>query len=118
MSYKSIKSGKRIKGNDSDWILSEEIGRGDNGLVWSALREGSSSEKRAIKFVKCASDTKKQRFEREVTTQSSFDHKSIVRIYEHHTSGANCWFSMPICSSNSVLLQDRNAIDIWILSLL
>ena len=112
MSYKNIKSGKKIKGNDRDWILNEEIGKGGNGVVWSAYRENSSSEKIAIKFVKCASDTKKKRFEREVTTQSNFEHKSIVPINEYHTSGTNCWFSMPICSSTSILLRGRNATEI------
>lgn len=112
MSYKNIKSGKKIKGNNRDWVLSEEIGRGGNGLVWSAQGENSSSEKIAIKFVNCANDTKKKRFKREVTTQSSFDHKSIVTIYEHHTSGVNCWFSMPICSSASILLRNKNATEV------
>lgn len=112
MSYKNIKSGKNIKGNDTVWVLSEEIGKGGNGLVWSAQRESSSSEKVAIKFVKCATDTKKKRFEREVITQSSFDHKSIVPIHEYHTSGTNCWFSMPICSSASILLRNKNATEI------
>lgn len=112
MSYNNIEAGNVIKINDIDWILEEKIGEGGNGVVWSASKENLKSEKIAIKFVKCASVTKKRRFEREVTTQSSFNHESIVSIYEHGRSGTTCWFSMPICSSASSLLSDRSAIEI------
>lgn len=112
MNLKNIKTGKKVKGADHTWILENRIGKGGNGVVWSALQEGTESEKRAIKFVKCKSETKKKRFEREVNTQSSFRHKSIIPIYECNTSGTTYWFSMPICSSASSLLSDRNATEI------
>lgn len=112
MNFENIVAGNMIRLNNIDWILDKQIGEGGNGVVWSASKENLKSEKIAIKFVKCASVTKKRRFEREVTTQSSFNHESIVPIYEHGRSGTTCWFSMPICSSASSLLSDRSAIEI------
>ena len=112
MNFENIVAGNMIRLNNIDWILDKQIGEGGNGVVWSASKENLKSEKIAIKFVKCASVTKKRRFEREVTTQSSFNHESIVPIYEHGRSGTTCWFSMPICSSASSLLNDRSAIEI------
>ena len=112
MNFENIVAGNMIRLNNIDWILDKQIGEGGNGVVWSASKENLKSEKIAIKFVKCASLTKKRRFEREVTTQSSFNHESIVPIYEHGRSGTTCWFSMPICSSASSLLSDRSAIEI------
>lgn len=112
MNFENIVAGNMIRLNNIDWILDKQIGEGGNGVVWSASKENLKSEKIAIKFVKCASVTKKRRFEREVTTQSSFNHESIVPIYEHGRSGTTCWFSMPICSSASNLLSDRSAIEI------
>ena len=112
MNFENIVAGNMIRLNNIDWILDKQIGEGGNGVVWSASKENLKSEKIAIKFVKCASVTKKRRFEREVTTQSSFNHESIVSIYEHGRSGTTCWFSMPICSSASSLLSDRSAIEI------
>ncbi len=112
MNFENIVAGNMIRLNDINWILDKQIGEGGNGVVWSASKENLKSEKIAIKFVKCASVTKKRRFEREVTTQSSFNHESIVPIYEHGRSGTTCWFSMPICSSASSLLSDRSAIEI------
>ena len=112
MNFENIVAGNMIRLNNIDWILDKQIGEGGNGVVWSALKENLKSEKIAIKFVKCASVTKKRRFEREITTQSSFNHESIVSIYEHGRSGTTCWFSMPICSSASSLLNDRSAIEI------
>ena len=112
MNFENIVAGNMIRLNNIDWILDKQIGEGGNGVVWSASKENLKSEKIAIKFVKCASVTKKRRFEREITTQSSFNHESIVSIYEHGRSGTTCWFSMPICSSASSLLNDRSAIEI------
>ena len=112
MNFEDVEAGNVMKINDIDWILEEQVGEGGNGVVWSALKGNSKSEKIAIKFVKCSSATKKKRFEREVTTQSSFNHRSIVPIYEYSTFGTTCWFSMPICSSASSLLSDRSAIEI------
>ena len=112
MNFENIVAGNMIRLNNIDWILDKQIGEGGNGVVWSASKENLKSEKIAIKFVKCASVTKKRRFEREITTQSSFNHESIVPIYEHGRSGTTCWFSMPICSSASSLLSDRSAIEI------
>ena len=112
MNFENIVAGNMIRLNNIDWILDKQIGEGGNGVVWSASKENLKSEKIAIKFVKCASVTKKRRFEREITTQSSFNHESIVSIYEHGRSGTTCWFSMPICSSASSLLSDRSAIEI------
>lgn len=112
MNFEDVETGNVMKINDIDWILEEKIGEGGNGVVWSASKEDSKSEKIAIKFVKCASSTKKTRFGREVTIQSSFDHKSIVRIYDYSTSGTTRWFTMPICSSASSLLSDRSATEI------
>lgn len=112
MNFEDVETGNVMKINDIDWILEEKIGTGGNGVVWSALKEDLKSEKIAIKFVKCASSTKKTRFDREVTIQSSFDHKSIVRIYDYSTSGTTRWFTMPICSSASSLLSDRSATEI------
>lgn len=112
MSFKNIKSGNVIKGNYNNWVLDRKIGKGGNGVVWSASQEDMESEKIAIKFVRCGQDYQKQRFEREVTKQSSFDHESIIRIYEYHTGLNNCWFSMPICTSASSLLNNKNATEI------
>ena len=112
MNFEDVETGNIMKINDIDWILEEKIGEGGNGVVWSASKEDSKSEKIAIKFVKCASSTKKTRFDREVTIQSSFDHKSIVRIYDYSTFGTTRWFTMPICSSASSLLIDRSATEI------
>ena len=112
MNFENIVAGNMIRLNNIDWILDKQIGEGGNGVVWSASKENLKSEKIAIKFVKCASVTKKRRFEREITTQSSFNHESIVSIYEHGRSGTTCWFSMPICSSASSLLNDKSAIEI------
>lgn len=112
MNFEDVETGNVMKINDIDWILEEKIGEGGNGVVWSASKEDLKSEKIAIKFVKCASSTKKTRFDREVTIQSSFDHKSIVRIYDYSTSGTARWFTMPICSSASSLLSDRSATEI------
>lgn len=112
MSFKNIKVGKVIKGSHSDWILDKKIGKGGNGVVWSALQEGIGSEKVAIKFVKCTNDYQKARFEREVTTQSGFDHESIISIYEYHIGMNNCWFSMPICTSAFSLLNSKNATEV------
>ena len=112
MNFENIVAGNMIRLNNIDWILDKQIGEGGNGVVWSASKENLKSEKIAIKFVKCASVTKKRRFEREITTQSSFNHESIVSIYEHGRSGTTCWFSMPICNSASSLLSDRSAIEI------
>lgn len=112
MNFENIVAGNMIRLNNINWILDKQIGEGGNGVVWSASKENLKSEKIAIKFVKCASVTKKRRFEREVTTQSSFNHESIVPIYEHGRSGTTCWFSMPICNSASSLLSDRSAIEI------
>ena len=112
MNFEDVETGNVMKINDIDWILEEKIGEGGNGVVWSASKEDLISEKIAIKFVKCVSSTKKTRFDREVTIQSSFDHKSIVRIYDYSTSGTTRWFTMPICSSASSLLSDRSATEI------
>ena len=112
MNFEDVEAGNVMKINDIDWILEEQVGEGGNGVVWSASKGNSKSEKIAIKFVKCSSATKKKRFEREVTTQSSFNHRSIVPIYEYSTFGTTCWFSMPICSSASSLLNDKSAIEI------
>ncbi|WP_379543213.1 protein kinase [Psychrobacter sp. R86515] len=112
MSFKNIKVGNVIKGNYSDWVLDKKIGKGGNGVVWSASQKDMESEKIAIKFVRCGQDYQKQRFEREVTTQSSFDHESIISIYEYHTGLNNCWFSMPICTSASSLLNNKNATEV------
>ena len=67
MSFKNIKSGNVIKGNYNNWVLDRKIGKGGNGVVWSASQEDMESEKIAIKFVRCGQDYQKQRFEREVT---------------------------------------------------
>jgi len=112
MNFEDVETGNVMKINDIDWILEKKIGEGGNGVVWSASKEDSKSEKIAIKFVKCASSTKKTRFDREVTIQSSFDHKSIVRIYDYSTSGNTRWFTMPICSSASSMLSNRSATEI------
>lgn len=112
MNFENIVAGNMIRLNDIDWILEKQIGEGGNGVVWSASKENLKSEKIAIKFVKCASVTKKRRFEREVTTQSNFNHESIVPIYEYCRSGTTCWLSMPICNSASSLLNDRSATEI------
>lgn len=112
MNFEDVETGNVMKINDIVWILEEKIGEGGNGVVWSASKEDLKSEKIAIKFVKCASSTKKTRFDREVTIQSSFDHKSIVRIYDYSTSGTTRWFTMPICSSASSLLSDRSTTEI------
>lgn len=112
MSFKNIKVGNVIKGNYSNWVLDKKIGKGGNGVVWSALHEGIGPKRVAIKFVDCAKNYHKQRFNREVTTQSSFDHESIVSIYEYHIEKENCWFSMPICDSASSLLINKNATEI------
>lgn len=112
MNFEDVEAGNVMKINDIDWILEEQIGEGGNGVVWSASKADLKSEKIAIKFVKCASSTKKTRFDREVTIQSNFDHESIVRIYEYSTSGTTRWLTMPICSSASSLLGDRSATEI------
>ena len=112
MNFENIVAGNMIRLNDIDWILEKQIGEGGNGVVWSASKENLKSEKIAIKFVKCASVTKKRRFEKEVTTQSNFNHESIVPIYEYCRTGTTCWFSMPICNSASSLLNDRSATEI------
>lgn len=112
MSFKNIKTGMKVEGNANNWILDNRLGKGGNGVVWSASQEGMESEKIAIKFVRCGQDYQKQRFEREVTTQSSFNHESIINIYEYHTLANNCWFSMPICTSASSLLNNKNATEV------
>ncbi|NYR10258.1 protein kinase [Psychrobacter sp. BI730] len=114
MNFENVEAGNLMKVNDINWILEEQIGTGGNGVVWSASREGSKSEKIAIKFVNCGSKNKNKwkRFEREVTTQSSFEHQSIMSIYDYDKSGTNCWLSMPICNSASRLLNNKNATQI------
>ena len=112
MSFKNIKVGNVIKGSYNNWVLDKKIGKGGNGVVWSAFQENMESEKIAIKFVRCRQDYQKQRFEREVTTQSRFDHESIVNIYEYHIGLNNCWFSMPVCTSASSLLDNKNATEV------
>ncbi len=60
MNFEDVETGNVMKINDIDWILEEKIGEGGNGVVWSASKEDSKSEKIAIKFVKCASSIKKK----------------------------------------------------------
>ena len=80
MNFENVEAGNLMKVNDINWILEEQIGKGGNGVVWSASRKSSKSEKIAIKFVNCGNKNKNKwkRFEREVTTQSSFEHQSII----------------------------------------
>ena len=114
MNFENVEAGHLMKVNDINWILEEQIGKGGNGVVWSASRESSKAEKIAIKFVNCGSKNKNKwkRFEREVTTQSSFEHQSIISIYDYDKSGSSCWLSMPICNPASRLLNNKNATEI------
>ena len=51
MNFEDVEAGNVMKINDIDWILEEQVGEGGNGVVWSALKGNSKSEKIAIKFV-------------------------------------------------------------------
>lgn len=112
MSFRNIKTGEKIKSKAGVWVLDRKIGKGGNGVVWSASKEGEESKKIAIKFLNCAKNYNKQRFIREVTEQSKFSHESILRIYEYNIKQNNYWFSMPICKSYSSLLDNKNATEI------
>jgi len=71
------------------YVLLKELGRGGQGVVYSALQVGTRREV-AIKLLRegpLASPSARRRFEREIELAASLDHPSIVRVLEAGETG-------------------------------
>jgi hypothetical protein len=88
------------------YILSSLIGRGNFGIVWSAIQEGTLRPV-ALKFLAPwhSSGPASFRFERETEIASSLAHPSIARVYATGQSPSGRWIAME--------LIDGPAIDVW-----
>ena len=104
-SSRSRKKRRRLGGYE----LHEELGRGNNGVVYLARRAGL--ERRfALKVLLGAAagdEESRQRFELEAQIASKLDHPGIITVYDVGREGEHCYYVMEYCEGPTLAEQVR-----------
>ena len=111
---------KRITINNNDYILTDIIGEGGNGKVYSAVFE-KNQKTYAIKVlkeeqnndkVKKTKTTKERRYEKEIKFCEEISHKNIIKIYNYGEFDGQMYCVMPkySCTLRDIINEESNPI--------
>ena len=97
---------KRITINNNDYILTDIIGEGGNGKVYSAVFEKNNDK------VKKRKTTKERRYEKEIKFCEEISHKNIIKIYNYGEFDGQMYCVMPkySCTLRDIINEESNPI--------
>lgn len=87
------------------WTLLDLLGRGAQGEVWRARREGGAHAALKVMLpgaLGAAADKARARFAREAATAAALDHPGIARVLEHGEDAGRPWYAMALVEGQSL----------------
>ncbi|HBP16914.1 MAG TPA: hypothetical protein DEA08_03840 [Planctomycetes bacterium] len=101
-SSRSRKKRRRLGGYE----LRDELGRGNNGVVYLARRPGLERRFALKVLLGAANDEEsRQRFELEAQIASKLDHPGIITVYDVGREGEHCYYVMEYCEGPTLADQ-------------